>query len=266
MNKKIAIICVIFVFIISASLAYFDRVVLQKRVKTLVINEIESSTGKKCAIRSINFNIFKGVVIRDLIVSDNNIAIFNSKEVSCSFLVLPLLKKEVIISSLRFRSPEIFLQRRNDNSVSMIDLISKNKTGGTTLKLLVSRISLRGGSINFRDDTLVPPFTKKINNLNANIYFSVPAKVRFNFEFGLQDDAAAKINASGEYQILKKELKADVDIKDLSPAQLSPYYSKSNFSILEGTCDATMNLVFKNDCLAAGLRGQMKGLVFQRIR
>jgi len=259
-NKKILIVSIVLAIAVSGGMVYLERVVLPVKVKAIIIEELEKATGKRCAIHSVNFNIFKGLVLRDLIIYEKNIAIINSKEVSCAFLIPPLFKKETIIPSMRFESPEIFVQRRPDNSINIIELFKGNKISNSRFKLLVRKVSLRGATINFHDDTMSPPFAKKIDKINADIYLSLPAKARFKLEFGVSDDPLLKITSAGDYNITQGELKADIDINDLAPGMLGRYYERLNLSFPEGRCNSKINLSSKGGVLKLNLRCETRGL------
>ncbi len=262
--NKILIISVVLVLIISGGIVYLDRVVLQKNVRTVVIEGLEKATGKTVVVQSVRFSIFKGLVLRDIIISENNIALINSKEVSCSFLIQPLFKKQIIIPSITIRSPEIFLERKPDNSINLIELFTKNNISKNGFNLVVRKISIKNASVNFHDATLTPPFTKKIDKFNLNAYFALPAKVRFDFGFGIPGDPLVKITSSGEYDIIKKEFRANMNVKDLPPGELKRYYEKLDFAILEGRCDTAANLILKGNTLIAYLNSQVKGLVLSK--
>ena len=264
MNKKIFIISAILILAVSAGVVYFDRVILQKEAKAFIIEGIEKSTGKKCAIRSIKFNIFKGIVVKDFIISENNVAIINIKEAYASFLIQPFFKKQLIIPSIKLKSCEIFLERNKNGIVNLAELFSKTKFSDTKYNILIRRVKLSGASINFRDDALTSPVTGKMRDLNADIYVSLTGKMRFNFEFGLQDDALMKINVAGEYDNAKNELKLEGNIKDILPDRFKPYYSQSNFSLPEGRCDVGINLLLKESVIDAGMKIETRDLVFSK--
>ncbi len=263
MNKKILIVLIVLALLIPGVI-YLDRVILQTRVKAFLIREMEAATGKKVAVASVNFNIFKGLVLRDLLIYENNIAIISAKEVSATVLIPPLFRREVIIPSIRVNAPEIFLERRADNSVNIIDLFTKSRAPAHKFNFLVRRVILRAANVNFHDDTLTPPFTRRIDRLNLDAYLSLPAGVRFDLAFCLPDDPSVKIGAKGEYDIIKKEFRAEMKIEGLSPGQLGRYYERSGFSIPEGRCGAVINMIFKDNILDADVKGETKGLVFSK--
>jgi hypothetical protein len=87
MKKTIVIIVVLVLITLTllAGLAYLNNLFLPKRVQGLIIKSIEEATGKKVSLASLKINIFKGVVLEDLIIYDKEDTLISIKEVSCIF-------------------------------------------------------------------------------------------------------------------------------------------------------------------------------------
>ena len=88
MKKTILIILVCLIILSSAGIIYLNNVVLPSTAKSFIIKAIEDSTQKKASLSSVKINIFKGIVLRDLIIYDQEEELINIKEASCIFLVL----------------------------------------------------------------------------------------------------------------------------------------------------------------------------------
>jgi uncharacterized protein involved in outer membrane biogenesis len=112
--KKVAAIILIFFALIYGLTSYLNRVLLPKRIKALVVNSLEEATQKKVTLESLQFNLFKGMVLRGLEISDADKQLIVLKEGSCTFLIWPVFQKKIIIPYLRLKGLEVFLERRQD--------------------------------------------------------------------------------------------------------------------------------------------------------
>lgn len=256
----------ILVIAVSGCIIYINQVILPTRIKDMVIKGIEDATGKKASLGSLRFSILKGLVFRDLSISDGARPIFSLKEGSCTFLILPIFKKSIIFPTVRLRSPEIFLKRQADNSLNIQDLFLKKSSPETkgSFNILFYKLTVTDARINFQDQTFTPVFTKQINNLDLAISLSLPGKVKFNFNGEITADTPIKIGASGEYNIASRELAAEIIIKDASPDEFAVYYTDSGFTVPDGKIDADANLKLKDKILNVDLDVQGRSLAISK--
>ena len=147
--KKIFIIAAAIILTISAGIFYLNEKILPVKIKSRIISDLESVTKKKVLIGSVKFDIFKGLVLRDLIIRDEETAIINVKEASCRVFILPLLKKQVIIPRLTLESPEIFAERRPGGSFNIIELFSGYHEAKEGFGFILRRIVIKKGDVNF---------------------------------------------------------------------------------------------------------------------
>jgi len=266
MLKKILIIFVALVLLISAGVVYLNRVYLPTKVKSLIIKGIEDATQKKVSLNSLNFNIFKGLVLKGLTVYDDSGTLLSLEEGSCTFLILPIFKKNIILPTINLKSPVIFLERKADNSFNILEPFFKKsaKAGKNNFNILFYKITITGARVNFQDDTLTPFFTRSVDNLSLILTYSLPNKVKFDFKCGIPGDLSVKITFLGEYNIAQGELKANAAIKDLSLGEFSGYYRNLGFAVPGGKIDANLGLRFKDKELNADLDLQSKSLVFSK--
>lgn len=266
MKKKIFIILVVLAIVLSAGITFLNRVILPRKVKALIVSGIEDATQKKVTLQSLKLNIFKGLVLRNLNVYEGTKTILSLKVASCTFLILPLFKKQLIIPAMRFESPVIFLERRPDNSLNILDFLTGKPVSAAknNFSILVYKISVTDAHIDFQDDTVTPIFTKQIDNLSLFLSLSLPAKAKFKLECEIPDDLLIRISSSGEYNLLQKELAAKIIVRDLSPQGFFSYYKNFGVSIPAGKIDALINLRFKDEFLNADLEAQTKELAIAK--
>ena len=64
--KKIAIVFLSLLVLISCAIIYLNKFVLPVKIKALIIETVEKQTGKRAALESVRFNLFKGLVLKEL--------------------------------------------------------------------------------------------------------------------------------------------------------------------------------------------------------
>lgn len=266
MYRKIILYFTIIVLCASfAVMAYFNVLNLFFKIRTFIINEVEKATHKKFIIQSARFDIVKGLVIEGpIILYDDASIIIRAKEASCSFLTFPLARKQIVISTITVESPSLLVERRNDNSFSISELIPRDYTSKNGLKMTINRIIVKNGSINFVDKTFALPFTKKLENVNMDLRPSLPANVDFNLTCEIASDLPIKIRSSGRYSVLQQELVAQTIINNLFLKEFIDYYDVLGLSFPEGTLDATLALHVKDNIVDADINAQTKKLFISK--
>ncbi|MDD5427635.1 MAG: DUF3971 domain-containing protein [Candidatus Omnitrophica bacterium] len=249
--KKLLTILILIVLAACAGIIYLNQAVLPTKIKTAIIKNLEDVTQKKVHLGSVRFDIFKGLVLNDLIINDRPNAVLNVKEIRCSFPIIPLLSKRVIVSRLILESPEIFIERRSDYSVNLAELFSQESMANAEFKMLVRQIVIRKATVNFHDLTLGELFTKELKALDADIYFQLPAKIKYDLKFDISSDLPIKVGIHGEYLAAAKELTAEIKLKDFAPKDFERYYEYTGASFPSGRFDSLIRLEYKGGIVSA---------------
>jgi uncharacterized protein involved in outer membrane biogenesis len=270
MRKKTKVLVSILILILAttASIAYLNNVFLPKKIKFLLIENIEKATQRKVNLGSLEFNIFKGLVAKNLVVFDGNDRLIDIREASCNFILPAIFKKNIVIPSLVLKDPYILVERRSDQSINLLELIPKKTTNKVTpgFKVFVYRLSIVGGRIDFKDNTLSPPFFKSIDNLNLAVTFAVPVpeSLKFNLKAEIQDKSAAEITATGNFKFTTKRLNAKITTRDFPLRDLWRYFNIEKVYINGGLFDATINLSHQEGILTSDGKSQIKDLSISR--
>src|SRR3989338_2947909 len=262
----------VFIFLIAAGAAglfYLNKVVLPIKIKSLIIQNLENYTRKKVSLESVQFSLRKGLILENLALSDGQKTLISVKESSCVLIILPIFKeKKIIIPLIKLRQPRIFLNRRADNTVNLWELIPQKKAAAQkeAFGIIVSGINLSDGQIDFQDDTLSPAFSKSIQDVNLDLRLDWPTSIRCNFKAKVKATAPLSVDAHAEFQLLTRELKATISIRELPLNDFSLYYSNSGLVIKDGKIDAlvNLNLKMKEDLLSADITTQNKNMVLAR--
>lgn len=259
---KLIIVFIVFSALATAGIVYLNKVFLPTKIKSLIIQGLSEATGKTVSLDSVRFNIFKGLVIRDLNISDGDNPLVSFKEGSCTFLVFPVFKKIVILPTVALRSAVINLTRRKDGSLNILDIIPKDTQPKPKPKfsLFVYKVSLRDAVIKFRDETFDTPFTKELQDLDINLYFGLPAKVKFSLVSQIPASPLIRLRVLGEYRIPGNQLDSQIVLHDFSPREFLPYYRDSGLTFPQGSIDGQVNLKFRDNVASAGIFLHSKGL------
>ena len=126
--KKFIIITIILFLILSCGIVYLNKVILPQKIKSLIISSIKKQTGNDVTLKSLEFSLFKGLILRDLVITDNQNVILSTRQANCSIFIWPIFKKQIIIPSINLKSPYIFLERRADKSFNLQNLFTPSKT------------------------------------------------------------------------------------------------------------------------------------------
>lgn len=261
--KKFIISATILLLIIFSLTVYLNKVLLPKKIKSLIISSLAKQTGKKVTLGSLEFSIFKGLVLRDLVIVDNQEVIFSAPVATGTVFIWPIFKKQIIIPSLNLKAPYIFLQRRTDNSFNLQDFFEPTQAPAkkSNFSVVVFKLNITNGNVVFQDDTLKAKFKKEIKNIQLSLQLGLPVKLKFNFTGELNNQTPVLIHASGEYKILSRELAANLDLKDLSTQEFSAYYRDLG-DLVSGLIDLHAQIDLKKQILQVNFTSKGDNLIF----
>ncbi|MDP2927584.1 MAG: DUF748 domain-containing protein [Candidatus Omnitrophota bacterium] len=263
--KKFIIISVILLLILFGGTVYLNKVLLPKKIKLLIVSTLAKQTGKNVTLKSLEFSIFKGLVLRDLVIADSQNVILSTRQATCTIFIWPIFKKQIIIPSINLKAPYIFLQRRPDNSFNLQDFFALTQPAAkrSDFSVAVFKLTISNGNIVFQDDTLAAKFKKEIKNIKLNLQLGLPVKLKFNLTAELVNQPPVFIHASGEYKILSRELTANLTLKDLSTSEFSAYYSDLG-DLVSGLIDLQAQIDLKNQMLQVNLTSRGDNLIFAK--
>lgn len=267
MKKKILLTLIIVVFIFSLVVIYLNMVVLPVKLRLFIIQNLGEQTNKKVKLESLQLNIFKGLVLRNLVIYDDKETFIKLAEGDFGFLILPFFKKQIVIPAVKLRSLTLFLERRPDKTLNIMELftpgqINESKTPNKKFSIFIYKISVVGSRLEFKDKTLPSEFTKTFDDLNLTLQLGAPSNVKFNLKANIPDKPKTKLAAAGIYKIKEKELSSKIYLNDLVLKDLAVYYPDSGISFGEGLIDAFLGLKFKDDIFYIALESNTKTLAF----
>ncbi|MBU4303292.1 MAG: DUF748 domain-containing protein [Candidatus Omnitrophica bacterium] len=259
--KKFILIAVILSLILFGATVYLNKVFLPEKIKSLIVSTLAKQTGKDISLSSLEFNIFRGLVLHDLVIADGQNVILSTRQASCTIFIWPIFKKQIIIPGINLKSPYIFLERRADNSFNLQDLFAPQPSAKKAdFSVAVFKVTIADGNIVFQDDTLAAKSKKEIKNIQLNLQLGLPVKLKFKLSAELVNQPPVLINASGEYKILSRELAANLALKDLSPREFSAYYPDLS-GLVSGLIELQAQVNLKKQMLQVKLSSRGKDLI-----
>lgn len=258
MKRKSALKLLLIIGLILSSAAiaavYINKVILPVKIKTLILETIEKETGKNASLKDIKFNIFRGLILSGLTLYDDTREIISIKEASCGFLILPIIKeRKIIIPYLNLKQANIYLERGQDNSINLIELLPRDRPADTKnpFSIIVAKINLANAHIYFSDKSVSPEFKSEMENIALGISLSLPASIKFNLKAKVKASGQCAITAFGEFKIPRQELNAKISLRGLPLRDFSVYWQKLGFSIDKGAVNSSIALRYTQNSIKA---------------
>lgn len=262
--KKILIILLVLAVIFTAGFIYLNKVVIPTKIKSLVVKKIEDATQKKVKLDSLRLNILGGLVLTNLVISDDKEALLSVKNASFNFLIWPFFKKKIIIPSISIESPVLFLKRNPDNSFNISGIIPKKPASTAKEKngfdVYISAVSVSDGCVEFTDKAVDPGFSARVENIDLGLRFGLPADVKFHLSCSMKKNTPVTLKGYGEYKIFKRELDSKFVISDFPLKELNNYYANTGIDFPQGTISGAFEVAMKNQAVEIGSDFQCKAM------
>jgi AsmA protein len=167
---RVAILVVGILVLLFIGLTLFVKSYLSsERLKPLILPKAEAVTGRKVQLDEINVSLFKGIVARGLSVKekDGQRDFLKIGRFVLSYRLLPLLKKELVISKIEIVSPTISIEKERGGKYNFSDIMEKRsqepqKRSGTEhqalpVSVIADRLFIRNARLTFVDEEKALP-------------------------------------------------------------------------------------------------------------
>lgn len=167
---KIGIIVIGTFLLLFIGLTIFVKSYLSgEKLKVLILPRAEALTGRKVNLEDIRVSLFKGVVAKGLSVKeqDGQKDFLKMKEFVLSYRLLPLLKKQLVISKIELIAPFVTIvkdQQGRFNFTSIMDRVSQKPSGpspsesqGLPVSIVTDRILIKDFQFKFVDEEKTMP-------------------------------------------------------------------------------------------------------------
>ncbi len=237
--KIFAIIFVVFILLLIIAVILVKIFFPPEKVKALLITQMEENLKREVEIKDLSIGIFKGVSVEGLKVSEfptfKQGTFVSSEGFLVRYKLLPLLKKQLVISKVALEEPRINIERNSDGSFNFSDLIQEappeekevvveeKKEKGPGFNFLVSRAEIKDGEVKFTDYS-PEAMSARIYDINLDVSgISLVTPMDIILSANLEHkDLSGGIAFDGKLDFEKGVLRID---------RLSPYYSDMSFDI-----------------------------------
>jgi AsmA protein len=236
---KVAIVVVGVLVILFIGLTLFVKSYLSSdRLKPIILPKAEAATGRKVLLDEINVSLFKGIVAKGLSVKekDGQKDFLKIGRFVLSYRLLPLLKKQLVISKIEIVSPSISIKREREGKYNFSDIMEKRsqeppKPSGPEhpvlpVSVVADRLFIRDASLTFVDEEKEYPDVSVA--LNAEFKGALEKDSTPRMEFGLI--SLKEIKAKLKDKEVKVSGKIDMDAKTIR-ADLQTMIGKDNIEL-----------------------------------
>lgn len=261
MKKKIIIGFLAFLVLAGITcFVYIKKVFLPVKLKEIILTRSEQFLGRRITYDKIDYHFIKGIVLENLTVYDKEdefSPFIQVQQLRLNILITPILReKKIIIPSLIITQPYVHIVRQDEATWNFSDLLDKRAhERQSPLGVFLSGITIDKGRIELTDKTPDTPTTEKFQNINFKADLSVKSGIKFQFD--AQGPANALISTSGNFELIKKALTAEVKIQNFDLFKyLNMFYNNPLIVHRHGIIN-NANLKIKTNGLDIDVAGNM---------
>jgi len=237
---KITMVIVGVLVLLLVGLTLFVKSYLSSdRLKTIILPKAEAATGRKVHLDEINVSLFRGIVAKGLSVKerDGERDFLKIGRFVLSYRLLPLLKKQLVISKIEVVSPSISIKKGREGRYNFSDITEKRsqepqKPSGPErqtlpVSVIADRLFIRNASLIFVDEGKALPDVSI--TLDAEFRGSVEKDGSPRMDFGLI--SLKEMRAKLKDKAVKVSGKIDMDANTIR-ANLQTMIGKDNIELL----------------------------------
>ncbi len=162
--KVTAIVLGILVLLVIVLSIVVKSYLSSDRLKPIILPKAEAMTGRKVQLDEINVSLFTGIIAKGLSVKerDGQKDFLKIRRFVLSYRLLPLLKKQLVISKIEIVSPSVSIRKERGGKYNFSDIMEKSsqetkKPSGPEPKSLpvsvvADRLLIRNASLAFVDE------------------------------------------------------------------------------------------------------------------
>ena len=162
--KVAAIVAGVLVLLVIVLSIVVKSYLSSDRLKPIILPKAEAMTGRKVQLDEINVSLFSGIIAKGLSVKerDGQKDFLKIGRFVLSYRLLPLLKKQLVISKIEIVSPSVSIRKERGGKYNFSDIMGKpsqesKKPSGPEPKALpvsvvADRLLIRNASLAFVDE------------------------------------------------------------------------------------------------------------------
>jgi len=239
---KIGMIVLGIIIILIIALSIFIKSFLTSdRLKGMILPQAEAVTGRKVNLDEIHVSLFKGIVAKGLSVKerDGQKDFVKVGEFILSYKLLPLLKKQVVLSKIEVASPSISVKKDKKGRYNFSDIIERQakepqkpkkpsppEKEGLPVSIVTDRLFIQNAQFTFMDEEKALPDISIA--LDAEFKGSVGQDGTPKMEFGRL--SLKEMKARLKEMVVKVSGKIDMDPKTVK-ANLQTVIGEENIDV-----------------------------------
>lgn len=240
MKKKIVIIAAIMVLLIAGYflMSYYSA----KLIKPKVIEAFGPGSSISQINVTMSYVALKGIHIED---PQTKLELLNIDEIRVTPVIWTLLsRQDIIISSIVFDNPHIFVYRGRDSVLTGPGISEKKRKTEpgkkTSDKITVKKIKINGGYLRFIDHkNNEPPAIIKLLELQSGVNnikhpFPVNNKSPLVVKSKISKENDGNISIKGWIDLESMNLELKIDLTEVEMKPFEPYYEKKFGDLIKG--------------------------------
>jgi len=253
MLRKIFFLFILLAVLGSIGLWYVNENIMPTKGRSLIIEYLTRATGRDITLGSVYYNPLRGIVLKNVAISDDpkyNRKFLEVNKLYLNILYLPLLQeKKLAISSVRIDSPKIVLTIDGQNKWNFESLafLSQPKPAAEQMNILVNSVIISNAQVTFEDLATEPVFRKELKDLDFQASLSYPLKIKYKLNSKLNIKPNNSISADGQFDPIKKNSTLNLKLRNIPLAEFQPYYKGLPFKDLSGSLSGNISASYYQD-------------------
>ncbi len=277
MTKKKIIYSTIFL----AGLLLTGLLVLAYNANKILKYELQQFLGEGFSVHDISLR-WDGVEANNIrLLRPDKKEAFSAKNLDIQANLLGLLKQENVISNVTLESPLLFLEIDKNGEI-IFPWPSRNKdsakagskgkpSGKAALPFLIHKIEINDGALNYLDrKASTAPVLIQLNGIDATLKnISTPPDNRItSYKLKAAVSGMSKrgsISSDGTVNLVTKDTKAKLTVRDLDLTILRPYYEKKgDVEVTRGLLSLDAEITIRNNKIRSSGIITIKELTFKQ--
>ncbi len=240
-GKIIGVLGIVLVVLVVALAVLAKTLITPEKIKATVLPLAKDALKREVRLGDVDVSLLSGITLKDLTIQerDGDEAFVVADQMVLKYQLWPLLFMRVVVDEARLDNPRIRIVRNADGSFNFSDLAggegdkaqpkapaadAGEKGSAPPVDLLVSRIGISGGELQFTDHMISKeaPYRYNLSDLNLAVH-NLSLSKAFPFE------VSANVNGSsfavdGEASVADQSGSATVKLSDLDVTAFAPYF------------------------------------------
>ena len=182
--KSLAYVLAGFIALLVIGTLVLQIPAVQKRIKALAVETLEQQTGLRLKLGPLSGNLFTNLSVTDLRLDGRTGPLLTAERLSIGYALPLLLKRMLVIRSLRIDKLQIFLARNADGTWNVQEEAGRfaspesDAPSGPPFQVLVKQLAIDAGSLTIRDATSAPPRIRHIEHIRLNVRLDIDSDLK----------------------------------------------------------------------------------------